>query len=257
MMGSNHSGCSHCGCAPCKNTCACAESPRKWLSRQRVKIDGRAPALALNVSACSVFSTAVPTIYIRRRGQECWLLAYDAMDVDDEGRHVFQFDSKLLTLPFGRYEGQVRMGCEVCGSIELDLTQACRLSINAAAPVAAHDPHIISDKPPGVTNMYEPVMGFKAILCRPLASDDVELPLNSADAAKLCAAAAQVCNTFEVMVFDSIKSEIITVTGCSLGVPIIERGAAGTKPGNFPNGAAVQFSWTEANVVKACSGDCL
>jgi hypothetical protein len=250
-----NAGCCTCSCTPCKNTCACTDTPRRWLTRQKIKVDANNPGVAVDISMCAIPDGVVPTMYIRRRGQECWSLSYDASEIDAAGRFVYQFDRLLFQLALGRYEGQIRLGCHVCGSIELDLTQSCSLSPRAATAIAAFEPHIISTTPPGVTDMFpSAVTQFKAILCKPLAADDTELPLNSADAAALCLAASGLCTTVQMLMFDSIKSETITVTGCMGNTPIIERGVDGSAARPFPVGAVVQFTWTSENVRVACEG---
>jgi hypothetical protein len=244
-----------CGCG-CKSSgkCAvdCGDSPRRWLSRQKFKVTRESPALDLKVNEClAADSDDMPDLYIRRRGQDNWLLRYPAFEMNDDGAFRFIFDSKYYTLPTGRYEAQVRVGCKICGSVEIDLTDKCRLSKTAGSMLEPFQPLIHSMEPPGVTDIFTDVSQFKAVTCAIVEPSDTTLPLKPADALKLCQAV--LCRPVQLVLYDSTKQEVVEFAGCVDGVPVVTRGVDGACR-RFPSGAVIQFSWTEGNVVAACEG---
>ena len=100
--------------------------------------------------------------------------------------------------------------------------------------------------------IFEHIQNFSARFCKIFDKDDVVLPLLPDDELRLCSEV--LCKPVQLVITDGVKSETVLFVGCDSGVPVVERGQAGTEVVKFPAGATIQFSWTAANVVAECEG---
>jgi len=216
-----------------------------------VVIKADTPALTLSPTSCNAAAPEDVDLYIRRRGDDCWRVRYPVFDIDENGNYVVIFDEHLFNLPGGRYEAQVRVGCDPCNSFEIILPDGCGAGFVEPAAVRGFTPVIHTEEPPCMTDMFQDLYDFSAELDMILERGVNELTLCGADIEKMCAAAG--CCPVELVIYDGIKSEVVTFVGCDDGVPQIERGANQMR---FPIGSTVAFSWTPNNVNVACQDGC-
>jgi hypothetical protein len=174
--------------------------------------------------------------------------------MNEVGAAVFMFDEIFFGMPSARYEAQIRdtsVSCgEYCGSLEIDLTAACK--VRSAYTIPIFEPLIHSGELPNVPNVFGDLVNFKATLCSVFDCPSTELPLKAEDAAKLCSVV--LCCPVQLMIYDSAKSEIVEFSECSGGVPIVKRAVDGNGCKKFLAGATVQFTWTGDNVSRTCEG---
>jgi hypothetical protein len=234
-----------CCCTPVPPPAACC-GPR-FTRESRLRIDRcKVAGVRVELAACDVTEASM---WIRRRGQDAWLLQYPAMAVDASGALVFRFDDLLLELAPGRYEAQIRVGCDPCGCLEVEVPPGCA-GVRAHTPLMYHTE--VDPEGPEDADMFEPLVSFSAELCRPLAPGDTALPLLPADAARLCA--VTLCRPVQLVLDDGVQRETVEFSGCTAGVPTVRRGVAGTVALSFPKGSTLKFVWTEANVLAASEG---
>lgn len=241
-------------CPPVYPTCCCTPVPPpeaccgpRFTRASRLRIDRcKVAGVQIELASCAVEDTS---LWIRRRGQTAWLLTYPAMTVDAAGALIFRFDDLLLELAPGRYEAQIRVGCDPCGCLEVEIPPGC-------AGVKTHKPllyHTETDpEGPEDSAMFEPLVSLSVELCRPAGPGDAVLPLLPADVARLCAAV--LCRPVQLVLDDGVQRETVEFSGCVAGVPVMRRGVAGTIARSFPKGTTLKFVWTEANVVAASEG---
>ena len=236
-----------CCCAPVSDP-ALLCAPR-FTAENRLRLD---PEKVAGVVLC-VSATALADVMLRvrrRGGAGVWLLGYPPLMRRPDGCFVFRFDAKMYELPPGRYEAQVTVKGEPCGSIEITVVRPCS-AVLAVEPLEFHgqlDPELHAE----VSDMYDSIATFATELVQPLAPDSTVLPLSPSAAAALCA--ATLCRPVELVLDDSVHRETVTFSGCVGGAVVVARGASGTAATAFPRGAQLRFVWTPANVQAACEG---
>lgn len=220
--------------------------------RDIIRICRTDPGVAVGItqcrSDCSPTDLADMWLYVRRRGTRDWVVKYPAWELDDAGNVVFRIDDQF-PMDHGRYEGEVRVGDEVLGSVEIYVARS------HAATGRGRALRMVPDwrppKPDGVTDMYEPIYDFRAYLCDVLEKDGALLPLGADDADRLCG--VTLCRPAQLVLYDGYHKEVIEFSCTANGIEIT-RGLAGTDPQRFPRGTEVRFEWTEANVTNAMNG---
>jgi hypothetical protein len=208
---------------------------------------------------CSVLTLeSAPTLLIRRRGQEQACLRYLPFEITGSGSEAhYLFDRKLDALTPGRYEmmfvigGTPHITDPACGTlcVVAELTVPNRCNIGGVAAVTAQEIAAPS-RPEGIEDVFDGLEFFNAQLCGVLESDAVVLPLSAEDTASLCAGIR--CHPVQLRITDGTKSEVIEITECVAGQPVVVRGATNMQPRRFPRGSRVRFEWTAANVRNAC-----
>lgn len=229
---------------------------RRWLSRPKLKLTPESKAIVLGIDMCHGGEIGEPlTVCIRRRGHEdddTWLLQYPAFDTDMEGRARFILDSQIHSLPRGRYEAQVRRGCYVCGSLEVELAKSCGVDVSTATAVRGETVKIVNGEIPNVTDIFQAINTLDVETCAVLEAADTRLPLPQSAKDALCAVV--LCQGVELMLTDGVKSEVVLFKGCEGGEVVVTRGQSGTSPARFPTGTSLCFTWTTANVAAAAEG---
>ena len=239
---------------------------RRWLSRAKVKLTPESRSIVLGLDLCHGGDMSDPlTFRIRRRGQrtvfkhrnpvlkqsiedEGWVLEYPAFDTDIQGRVRFVLDDQVHALMPGRYEAQVRRGCYVCGSFEIDLDKSCAVDVSDVTAVDGETLKIVNGEIPGVTDVFNTINSLDVQLCAVLEPSDTRLPLAAAEKAELCAIV--LCREVELVLTDGVKSEVVRFAGCTDGEVVVTR----TDPARFPVGTKLCFTWTENNVAAAAEG---
>lgn len=232
------------------------QDDRRWLSRPKLKLTPESRSIVLGIEMCHGGELADPlTLRLRRRGQrddDGWLLEYPAFDTDMQGRARFILDSQIHALAAGRYEAQVRRGCYVCGSMELDIDKTCAVDLDTAVAVEGETVKVVNGEIPNVTDIFQTVNTLSLQLCAILEATDARLPLAQTDKDQMCALV--LCRGVELMLTDGVKSEIVLFQGCQDGEVVVTRGQAGTSAARFPVGTDLCFTWTTSNVAAAAEG---
>lgn len=254
------------GCGgPCGGGCGCGgcgckkppadPSPTRLRCRQKVRLQPGDRAITLDGGcACGSPEDLSKTwLFIRRRGQDPWLVKYPAWDVDEAGNTMFLFDDLFLAQPPGRYEAQLRLAiteCEskVCDVFEIALPKDCGTSTVRPRAVAS-EPMCFPDAPCGVYPVYEEIQTFCGALCGVLERGVRTLPLCDADIAALCG--VTLCAPVQLVISDGVRTEIVEFTACDGETVTVERAMAGTSQYRFPPGSTVKFEWTQDNVARA------
>lgn len=220
-----------------------------WLrAASRIVVGPHDRGVMLPITDTAGLDLNVLALRIRRRGSDEWLLTYPAWDRTDDGKHVFfLLDSALGE--WGRFEARVEYGGRKLGTFEIDYRAAAPVSARMGEALEARPVTIITDKPTGATDMYDPVQTFSATLTEPLARADVVLPLSETARAALCNAV--IAQPVQLVITDGVQHEIVEFTACQMNQVVVTRARAGTLPRKFPAGATVQFSWTVQNVANA------
>jgi hypothetical protein len=251
------------------------QTPRRWMSRARMVVGPSTKAIVLGRNACSEAAGTEPIeLFLHRRGTErsgaaerysengsflgnriipptpCAKLV--AFDTDMEGRVRFMLDDAFTRLPPGRYAAQVMQGCKVCFIFEIAIERKCTVSVSSMDAVSGEDMVIHNGSLPNMTAIFDSLNTFTAKTCRILEPGATQLPLSSADIARLCA--VTLCRPVQLLIGDGVKTETVSFAGCAGGVATVTRGVAGSSPARFPVGARVAFSWTDANVAAASEG---
>jgi hypothetical protein len=259
MSGQCDNDCLTATCRRCSSVICCcgpAEPPPPACSHpvliprsRRVVLTDCIAGLRLKVVGCDADAAGIEG-WIRRRGQQRWLLKYPATYVDGDGLTVFRFDAKVAELPSGRYEMEVRRGCDVCTLVEIVVPPGCAtLGALLSLPYTSYN---YPARPEGVTAMFDLIASLTTSLCAPLAKTDTALPLSDADKAILCGLV--LCRPVQLVLDDGVQQEIVEFSGCSAGNVVVRRGVGGTVPLAFPNGTGLNFAWTPQNVTNAVAG---
>ena len=96
--------------------------------------------------------------------------------------------------------------------------------------------------------------GIRTTLSADLSATATELPLS--DASTLCATIGT-GNTSKLEITDGTFTEIVKVTGCASGSPVVERGQEGTTAHAFVKGSCVRYVLTTSTVCELISvGGC-
>ena len=247
-------------CACCQTQCCCDPEPRRWLSRVKIKATSDTASIVVPPSCGASAHVAENTMYIRRRGECEFSLAYPAFDKDGAGAVRFILDSKFAVLPAGRYEAQLRQNkaagnqCDavVCGSFEIVKPDFCDLKPISPQAVDSAVTVIHSGPIDGVTDVFDEISQFTAPTCKVMETGDDTLKLSDADKVRLCA--ITLCRPVQLVIFDGVKSETVEFAGCVGGEPVVTRAASSGSAQRFPVGSTVTFMWTTANVAAACEG---
>lgn len=228
-------------------SCCPSNGARRWMTRESCEVSEQQPVLMLSDNGLDK-----PSLFIRRRGKDAWLFEYPAWDRDG-GRLEFRFDHQFLGAKPGRYEAELRSGCDVCHTVELVLVAPCNTRPALVCPEPADRILLHTEKPEGLTVVvFESIQNFCATFCDTLEKDDDVLPLSAEDKAFLCEQV--LCQAVELVVSDGFKTETVLFSGCEGGAPVVERCRAGSQLRRFPKGAKVCFSWTAYNVATECAG---
>ena len=241
-------------CPPTYPTCCCAPAPppdaccpTRFSRQARLRLDQcKTAGVSIALSGCSHEDVS---LWLRRRGQDVWVLRYPALFQDVSGAFVFRFDAKIYDLRAGRYEAQVRVGDDPCGCLEVEVPPGCG-GIASMREVAYHNAQ--DPQGPEGLGMFDDLLTFSAQLCRPLDPGATTLPLTPAQTSVLCA--ASLCRPVQLVLDDGVQRETVEFSGCTAGVPTVRRAVAGTLPLTFPKGTTLKFVWTEANVLAASEG---
>lgn len=230
------------------------ESPRRWLSRPKLRISADQRSIVVGSRECGVSASSDEPIdmLVRRRGQDDYVLKYPAFDTDDQGRIRFILDNKLFALPEGRYEAAFVQGCTACAIFEIILDNSCDLDVRSVEAVKGQTVKIINGEIPEVTDIFDAINTLELQTCAVLETSSDQLPISQADKDTLCAIV--LCCPVQLIVTDGVKSETIEFSGCNSGQVTIRRGVNGTTPSRFPSGSDVCFTWTPDNVRAAEEG---
>ena len=96
--------------------------------------------------------------------------------------------------------------------------------------------------------MFQPAVGYKAMLKSRLGPDDTILPLAPDDVARLAAFLPSADDYTRLWLGDGVMHEVVKVTGLIDGAVAIARGEEGTQAIALPAGACVSFAWTPQNL---------
>jgi hypothetical protein len=96
--------------------------------------------------------------------------------------------------------------------------------------------------------MFQPAVGYKALLASKLARDDTILPLSAGDIARLAEALPNEGDYTRLWLGDGVAHEVVKATGLIDGAVAIDRGEEGTQPTALPAGTCVSFAWTPQNL---------
>lgn len=201
-------------------------------------------------------------MWIRRRGQTTWLLAYTAWQYDMNQGLVFLFDSSFYALPYGRYECQLQYGVpfttldagplgNAVGTVEVNYV--------ATNPLRSSKPLVLSKNvpaypapPASITHMYDAVVNFSAPLTGVLEIGSQILTLGTTDKATLVA--LTLAFPVQLQISDGARTELIEYAGPNMGNVQVQRAVANSTQYRFPLGSIVSFVWTDQNVANAVAG---
>lgn len=237
------------------------ENPRHWARMPKLRLTPETRALRIPRAQCA-YGVYAPVAYIRRRGDEVFLLRYPVFDVEQDGAYLFMFDDLLFALPPGRYAVEVWQGdkpnkddCStgsVCAEFELSLSGPCTLDVNLIEAVVSKRPIIRKGNMDVPNPIFDPIKDFSAELCDVLEASSTTLPLKTADRNAMCAMV--LCRSVEMKICDGVRFETVRFLGCDAGVPQFTRGIDGDGAFRFPKGAVLTFDWTENNITAAVEG---
>lgn len=224
-------------------------------------------AFAVKLSDCLagvVFDYACPTgdyrtvaLRIRKRGfshkPHPFLLEYKAFAVEGASI-IFRFDSQTERLPPSRYEAVLLDGCKECGSFELKVTDRCAVSLRSHSVLPYHGVAPQTRRPEGANAMFDTLAGFEVTSCAVYEVGGTGLPLSATDRAALCAKLVGVCRPVELVIDDGVNREVVLVSGCTSGIPNIQRAQGTSRQHRFPAGTTIRFEWTMANVAAMAAG---
>jgi hypothetical protein len=227
------------------------QSTARWLARRSVVVTTDTAAIVLGLRECYANpGGADPHIKIRRRGKSNFTLRYDVFDTDTDGRARFILDSRVHSLPSGRYEAAIFQGCEYCSSFELVVPGHCAIGETNIEQVPVSTPIIHNGNIEGNCVYPENIVNFSSALTAVVEPGTNILPLPADAKTLLCGAVLTA--PVQLVLYDGVKSEVVDFAVCEGGVPLFTRGAGTSTPSRFPKGATLTFSWTPTNVSRAC-----
>lgn len=201
-------------------------------------------------------------MWIRRRGQTTWLVAYTAWQFDLEQGLVFLFNSTFFDLSYGRYECQLQYGVvyttladgpkgAAVGTVEVNYQATNPLRPGRPRALPKVTPTYPAP-PTSITTMYDAVVNFSAPLTAVLEIGTQLLIFGSADTATLVALV--LAKPVQLQITDGARVEIVQYAAPTMGQVVVQRGAGNTTQYRFPVGSIVSFKWTDQNVANSVAG---
>lgn len=200
-------------------------------------------------------------MWIRRRGQGTWQVAYTAWQFELDRGLVFRFASDFYALAYGRYECQLNYGATlnfsagptgtIVGTIELNYQAINPLRAAHPKPLPLVTPTYPA--PPGnITTMYDALVNLSTPLIATLEVGTQLLSLGASPTALLIGVV--LAKPVQLQITDGARVEIVEYAGPTSSQVLVQRGAASSTQYRFPIGSIVSFVWTADNVANAVAG---